>query len=117
MICDACAWTFRLCLPSLLGEPPHVQFYKTAKKSLGNQARKAVYSAKKSILYLQFPPPVISLKLYDTLVKLVKFGASVMTKSYIELIELKYLKYILCLPLSTTNAAVRGELGQLSLHL
>ena len=30
---------------------------------------------------------------------------------------MKYLKYILCLPLSTTNAAVRGELGQLPLHL
>ena len=43
--------------------------YNTAKKFLGNQARKAVYSAKKSIFYLQFPPPVISLKLYDTLVK------------------------------------------------
>ena len=35
------------------------------KKFLGNQARKGAYSAKKSILYLQFPPPVISLKLYD----------------------------------------------------
>ena len=29
--------------------------YNTAKMFLGNQARKAVYSAKKSILYLQFP--------------------------------------------------------------
>ena len=43
--------------------------YNTAKKVLGNQAKMAIYSAKKSILYLHLPPPVISLKLYDALVK------------------------------------------------
>ena len=95
--------------------------YNTAKKFLGNQARKAVYSAKKSILYLQFPPPVISLKLYVTLVKpILCYGCEIWgfnNDRELELIELKYLKYILCLPLSTTNAAVRGELGQLPLHL
>ena len=40
-----------------------------------------------------------------------------MEDSSLEAVELHYLKHILHVPITATNIAVRGELGQLPIHL
>ena len=63
----------------------------------------------------------ITLKLFDTMVlPILSYGAEIwgfMEDSNLEAVELHYLKHILHVPLTASNIAVRGELGQLPIHL
>ena len=67
------------------------------------------------------PPVLITLKLFDTMVlPILSYGAEIwgfMEDSNLEAVELHYLKHILHVPLTASNIAVRGELGQLPIHL
>ena len=84
-------------------------------KYLANQGKKAVYSLKTTIRKLQYP------KLFDTIVlPILSYSAEIwgfMEDSNLEAVELHYLKHILHVPLTASNIAVRGELGQLLIHL
>ena len=95
--------------------------YGRAKQHLANQGKKAVYSLKTTIRKLQYPPVLISLKLFDTMVlPILSYGAEIwgfMEDSSLEAVKLHYLKHILHVPLTASNIAVRGELGQLPIHL
>ena len=80
-----------------------------------------VFSLKQRLAQLHHPPVLIPLKLFDAIVKPVlcygcEFWGFEMDQE-VEKIEQHYLKYILQLPSTATKAAVRGELGQLPVHL
>ena len=96
------------------------KFHK-ARKHLCLQAKKVVFSLKQRLAQLHHPPVLIPLKLFDAIVKPVlcygcEFWGFEMDQE-VEKIEQHYLKYILQLSSTATKAAVRGELGQLPVHL
>ena len=95
--------------------------YGRAKQHLTNQGKKAVYSLKITIRKLHYPPVLITLKLFDTMVlPILSYGTEIWgfrEDSSLEAVELHYLKHILHVPLTASNIAVRGELGQLPIHL
>ena len=95
--------------------------YSKTKKYLSSQSKKAIFSLKTTLSKLQTPSPLVALKLYDVMVKpILCYGCEIWgfkESQELESTELSFLKFILSLPPNATNAAVRGELGQLPLHL
>ena len=95
--------------------------YNKAKKYLSSQSKKAIFSLKTTLSKLQTPSPLVALKLYDVMVKpILCYGCEMWgfkESQELESTEQSFLKFILGLPPNATNAAVRGELGQLPLHL
>ena len=87
----------------------------------GSQAKKVICALKQCLCKLKSPPVPVALQLFNSIVKPVLcYGCEIwgFTKNEeIERIEMHYLKYILHLPKSATNIAVRGELGQFPIHL
>jgi hypothetical protein len=88
---------------------------------LADKAMKAMFSLQATLKQLGHPPIPVILQLYESMLKPVMcYGSEVWgfnENKNLERVELRFLKYILHLPLSAPNMAVRGELGQLPLHL
>ena len=89
-----------------------------AKKHLADQAKKALLS---TIARLHHPPIPIILQLYESTLKPIMFyGCEIWgftENTDLEKVELQFLKVILHLPTLAPNMAVRGELGQLPIHM
>ena len=71
--------------------------YGRAKQHLANQGKKAVYSLKTTIRKLQYPPVLITLKLFDIMVlPILSYGAEIwgfLEDSSLEAVELHYLTF------------------------
>ena len=95
--------------------------FRKAEQHLSNQVKKALFSLKAAIQNLQFPLVSVSLKLFDVIIiAILCYGCEIWDfseKSDLEVVEMNFLKYVLHLPLNASNIAVRGEVGQLPLHL
>ena len=92
-----------------------------ATEYLSDKSKKATFSLKTTLKELRHPPIQIVLQLCESILKPVMcYGCEVWgfnENKDLDGIELQFLKYILHLPLSAPTTAVRGELGQLPLHL
>ena len=92
-----------------------------AMEYLSDKSKKARFSLQTTLKQLRHPPIPIILQFYESTLKAVMcYGCEVWgfnENKHLDGIELRFLKYILHLPLSAPTTAVRGELGQLSLHL
>ena len=79
---------------------------KPAIATLANQAKKALFTLMQKVLYLDYPPPFLLLKLFDPLITpVLEYGCQIwgyMTSkdTEIELIQRKFYKYILNAPSS-----------------
>ena len=97
--------------------------YGRVKQHLANQGKQSIYmySLKTTIRKLIYPPVLMTLKLFETMVlPILSYESEIwgfMEDISLEAVELHYLKYILHVPLTETNIAVRGELGQLPIQL
>ena len=95
--------------------------YNKAKKAQANQGKKAIFALQRLLVKLKYPPITIALKLFDVMIlPVLSYGCELwghVVDPELEASEMHFLKYILNLPPSATNMAVRGELGQLPLHL
>ena len=77
-----------------------------------------VFPKTKTIAQLHHPPVLIPLKLFDAIVKPVLcYGCEFWGFEMDQEVEKIEQHYILQLPSTATKAAVRGELGQLPVHL
>ena len=87
-----------------------------AQKTLANQAAKSLFVIKKANLASGGLNPDVLLNLFDKLiVPILLYGSEIWglsTRDCIEKVQLKFLKYVLGVPLSTPNAAVQGEFGR-----
>ena len=93
-----------------------------AKKHLADQAKKAMFSLQSTIARLHHPPiPIILQLYYESMLKpIMCYGCEIWgftDNTDLEKVELRFLKAILHLPTSAPNMAVRGKLGQLSIHM
>ena len=92
-----------------------------AKKHLADQAKKTMFSLQSTIARLHHPPIPIILQLYESMLKpIMCYGCEIWgftENTDLEKVELRFLKAILHLPTSAPNMAVRGELGQLPIHM
>ncbi len=95
--------------------------YSKARQFLANQGKKAIFALQRVLRNLECPPIPVALKLFDTLISpILSYGCEIWgfaEDREMETTELRFLKYILHLPPSASNMAVRGELGQLPIHL
>lgn len=70
---------------------------------------------------LQYPPFPVLLKLYDMMiVPVLCYGCELWgfeEDRDLERVEMNYLKYALHLPPNASTTAIRGELGQMPIHL
>lgn len=97
------------------------RIYNKAQQAQANQGKKAIFALQRLLAKLKHPPITIALKLFDALIlPVLSYGCELwghVVDPEMEATEMHFLKYILNLPPSATNMAVRGELGQLPLHL
>jgi len=85
------------------------------------KARRLLFTLQRLLAKLKHPPITIAQKLFDVMIlPVLSYGCELwgqVLNPELEAIEIHLLKHILNLPQSATNMAVRGELGQLPLHL
>ena len=95
--------------------------YNKAQQAQASQGKKAVLALQRLFAKLKYPPIPIALKLFDVMIlPVLSYGCEVWGQAVnpeLEAIGIHFLKYILNLLQSATNMSVRGELGQLPLHL
>ena len=86
--------------------------------SIFNKGKKAIFALQRLLARLKYPP--IALKLFDVMIlPVLSYGCELwglVVDPELEATEMHFLKYVLSLPPSATNMAIRGELGQLPLH-
>ena len=93
---------------------------KLAIATLKNQAKKALMQ---KVVYLDYPPPFLLLKLFDSLITpILEYGCQIwghmaLNNTEIELIHRKFCKFILNMPSSATNISIYGELGRIPLKI
>ena len=95
--------------------------FNVTRTCVANQAKKVSCGLLAILSQLNNPPIQIILHLYEVmLVPILCYGCEVWgfeEDKEIEKVQMKFLKRILHLPNSCPNVAVRGELGQLPIHL
>ena len=85
-----------------------------AVSTLTHQARKSVFVLMKKITFLDFPPPFLMCKLFDTLITpIIEYGCQIWNfqagnNREIEILHRKFCKFILKVPSSATNVGVYG---------
>ena len=86
-----------------------------AVSTLTHQARKSVFVLMKTITFLDFPPPFLMCKLFDTLITpILEYGCQIWNfqagnNREIEILHRKFCKFILKVPSSATNVGVYGD--------
>ena len=94
--------------------------FRTAKRNLSNQGKKALFSLKSALSKLHYLPVTVALKLYDVMiVPILCYGCELWgfhEDKDLERVEDHYLKFVLYLPPNATITAIRGELGQLPIY-
>ena len=89
--------------------------------AMGEQNNTSQTKAKKQYIPSRLQSENYNIHLFYTMVlPILSYGAEIwgfMEDSSLEAVELHYLKHILHVPLTESNIAVRGELGQLPIHL
>ena len=95
--------------------------YSEVRKHVAKQARKASFPLLNLFARLNHPPISVMLKLYEAyLIPIMCYGCEIWgfkEDESIERVELWILKHMLHAPISIPTMVVRGELGQLPLHL
>ena len=93
----------------------------TAVSTLSSQAEKAIFMLKRFIKFHGAITTKLAIDLFDKIVvPILLYGSEIWgTKTYnaVEVVHRKYLKYLLSLSYSTSNAAVMGELGRTPLSV
>ena len=89
-------------------------------KTLAEQASKAIFSLKSSLVnYTQISTDIL-FKIFDTKIQpILTYGAEIWfphTANDIEVVHTKFCKYVLKLPWQASNNFVRGVLGRFPLH-
>jgi len=92
--------------------------YNKPQQAQANQGKKAIFALQRLFAKLKYPPIPNALKLLDVMI--LTYGRELLGQAVnpeLEAIGIHFLKYVLNLLQSATNMSVRGELGQLPLHL
>ena len=88
---------------------------------MAEQCKRGLFALQSVLAQMKYPPITIAIKLWEALIiPIMCYGSEIRgfpQCNKMELIEKRFMKYILHLPPHASTTAVRGEIGQLPMHL
>ena len=92
-----------------------------AQDYVAEQCKRGLFALQSVLAQMKYPPITIAIKLWEALIiPIMCYGSEIWgfrQCNKMELIEKRFMKYILHLPSHASTTAVQGEIGQLPMHL